>query len=409
MSKRDKSIDEVLSRKLCVGCGTCESACPEECISFSLEHDGQYRPQIDPVLCTNCGKCFRVCPSSRISFSSAIAEPLAVFSGHTKDESLRRDAASGGLATQLLINGLEDGRFDAAVIATGATPDSFRTVIATTKDEVIAAKGSKYAQLPTNRILKELTDSPYQKIAYMALPCQIKALNFYLQTDKSLASRIVIKLSLVCGQSLRHTAVQRQLKALNIRPEELSVYTFRGDGWPGCQRIVDSRGEKNIAYTSKVAMGGLFAAPLSGVDACLFCDDHFGSGADISFCDTWHSPLKGRCEGLTSALCYSQEGREYILMQGTQAHSLTLDEDRFEEVLRVQGHMKPSGSVDYLLGKRLSGSRILHASSVAVSWRSILAAHSYRFVIGVMGTIPMRYYPIQVLALSRIFKKLLRF
>jgi ferredoxin len=48
--------------ELCISCGACETACPEEAIS---EGDETY--VIDPDKCTDCATCEEECPQEAIS------------------------------------------------------------------------------------------------------------------------------------------------------------------------------------------------------------------------------------------------------------------------------------------------------------------------------------------------------
>ena len=44
----------------CIACGTCNEACPQDCIS----HDGARA--IDQSHCLHCGRCLEVCPAGAV-------------------------------------------------------------------------------------------------------------------------------------------------------------------------------------------------------------------------------------------------------------------------------------------------------------------------------------------------------
>ena len=45
----------------CTGCGACQSACPADCITLTLNSAGDRVAVIDESRCTHCGKCSRIC------------------------------------------------------------------------------------------------------------------------------------------------------------------------------------------------------------------------------------------------------------------------------------------------------------------------------------------------------------
>ncbi|NPA44923.1 MAG: 4Fe-4S dicluster domain-containing protein [Chlorobi bacterium] len=406
---KNKTVNIIVEKEVCCGCGTCQPVCPVSCITMQLDEDGQYKPVIDMDICTNCGLCFKVCPNNEFNYKNNIKKPQEVFSGYSTNEELRYNAASGGLTTQLLIDGLNRNDFDAVVVVTGDKPAEFKATIVTTTNEILNAKASKYTQVSVNIVLKELEKNSYTKICYVGLPCHIRGLDKYLKVKKKLAEKIVMKFTLVCGQSLKHTVVDKQLKIIKVKKESLLRYSFRGEGWPGFQNVDSTLGNKKIAYTDKKAMGGLFASPLSGVDACLYCEDHYGSQADISFCDAWHLKNKeNNNNGITSALCYSEKGvgliEKYV---GTEA-DVFIKKDDFANILSVQGHMKPTPSVAYLLNKKINNSRIDLKSELNISALSVIAAMVYTVSVRLLNLIGLNRLPLGLLSLSRGLKKILQ-
>ncbi len=290
----------------------------------------------------------------------------------------------------------------------GDIPSKYSAIIATSKNDILNSKGSKYVQIPNNRILKKLEESSYTRICFVGLPCHIRGLDNYLKIRKKFKDRIIMKFALVCGQTLKFTAIQKQLGVLHVDSNELKQYTFRGQGWPGNQIIKDNRKNISIKYNGNFSMGGLFSSPLCGVEACTYCEDHFGKQADISFCDTWHSDQKEKCDGLTSALCYSDKGKEYIETISEKIGNVRIEEDHFKNILKIQGHMKPTAQIQYLLNKKLTDNKITHSTEIEVNLLSKVKAVMYIYIVSVMNLINIKYYPVRVLALSRIFKKLLR-
>jgi len=405
---KDNTVNIITQSGVCCGCGTCQPVCPVNCITMQIDKDGQYQPVIDMNVCTNCGLCFKVCPNSEFNYKNEIAVPEEVYSGYSLNEELRYNSASGGLVTQLLADGLRQNEFDAVVVVTGDKPSDYKASIVTNEKELFEAKASKYSQVDVNIILDKLNDSNYKKICYVGLPCHIRGVEKYLGVKKRLSEKIVLKFSLVCGQSLKHTAIDRQLNILKIEKKLLEKYSFRGDGWPGNQKITGNNRNIKVAYTDKKAMGGLFASPLSGVDACLYCEDHFGCKADISFCDAWHLKGKEDGDGITSALCYSNNGKSFIKRVHKQSDTFFIKTDNFDNIISVQGHMRPTPVINFLLKKRIKDSRIKLASELNVSGAATIAAIFYSFSVKILKIIGIKRLPLSVLSLSRGLKKILQ-
>ena len=89
MRKSTKNnVDWVLESGLCMGCGTCESVCPQGAIQFSLcRRKGIYLPFVDTERCKICGMCFDVCPGIGINIEQLECEFL---DSDNKDKNIGR-------------------------------------------------------------------------------------------------------------------------------------------------------------------------------------------------------------------------------------------------------------------------------------------------------------------------------
>ena len=401
-------LNDILKNNLCCGCGTCAAVCPVEAIKITKDNNGQYLPQINFEVCNECNLCFKVCPNNSFNYLKELSKPIEVYTGYSNNSALRYSAASGGMVTQLIKIGLEADCFDCAVVITGNTILDFSPAIVMSSQMILKHHGSKYIQIPVNLILNDLFKSEFNKICFVGLPCHIRGLNNYLKIHKKLSKRIAIKFSLVCGQVVKYAAVKRQLKALSIDINQVKYYSFRGSGWPGQQTIITKSKQINIPHTDKLAMGGLFSSPLCTVEACTYCQDHFAMESDISFCDAWHAAHKKKGDGFTTALCWSLPGKKFLTDIVSRSDELTLEKDEYENVLRAQGHMKPKGEIVHLLKKKISSTSIVLNTDIEYGIKEKFTAEFYLLFFRLFNIVSIKFYPITILSLTRVLRKLLR-
>ena len=166
------TIEPVVKRKLCTGCGTCAGICPRDAIEMTVHaRKGCHVPRLDRKRCTRCGLCHRACPGHSVDFESfnsklfgeipedvALGRYLGCYIGHANDRSVRRDCASGGLVSSLLIFALEEDLIDGALVTRMREDNPLRPepFIARTRDEILSAAGSKYCPVATGTALKEI-------------------------------------------------------------------------------------------------------------------------------------------------------------------------------------------------------------------------------------------------------------
>ena len=213
--------------------------------------------------------------------------------GYAEDESIRQNAASGGMVTAMLIHLLKTGRIDGAWVTKSHIENGalgYKTFVATTEEEIKSASSSIYMSMPLFKHIDRIKAFD-GKIAVVLTPCMMRAFNNMIERDQSLREKIVIKLGLFCSGDCDKTATEFALKKAGLSLKDAVRLYYRRGNWRGQSSVLHCDGsEKAFSYTKTICAyknAGFFMRK-----RCLTCQDHFAGSADISFGDIWLKPMK---------------------------------------------------------------------------------------------------------------------
>ena len=133
------------------------------------------------------------------------------------DNALRQNSTSGGAITALLIDLLENGDIDGALVVTSDENDLWKgkPIIARTKQELLDSTKSKYAIAPTNAAFEEIRNTP-GRYAVVGLPCQVHGTLKAKALDRRLSERIVLTIGLFCHAAIEHEPMKEILSLIHI-------------------------------------------------------------------------------------------------------------------------------------------------------------------------------------------------
>lgn len=313
----------------CTRCGACKVFCPSNCISYTFsETEGHFKVQIDDEKCTHCGICKRVCPVTNKAkedvYENFFTGNKTAFATYSKNDDIRKAAASGGFITTFICYLLEEGIIDGALLSRrkGVCGESF---IARNREEVIAAKTSIYAPVDYSKGIEALRKSDCEKVAIVGLPCHIQAINNIRKLNKKINNKIVLTISIVCGKTPSTKAYKYIAQKNNINYDNILEVSNRGGGWPGYMTIKHKDGEYKTPYRSTMSMGMVLSSPLLCSSGCNSCVDGYGVGADISVCDAW----------LKKYTTTKSDGWNLILVQTETARNI-LNCERISTCLHIE-------------------------------------------------------------------------
>ena len=280
--KKNK-IQKELNEK-CSGCGLCESICPRNAIEVT-EKDGFLRPQVNSN-CVACGKCKNSCPNKIDSDVVTYSMFEYKLYGHSKNDIVRKNAASGALTTELLKYLLDTQTIDYVVVADIYKNDrnlGFVIIDRQNAELLYKHSGSNYCPANIGRAIKKIRDIS-GKYAIVCLPCLARGIDKLRKSDPIIKERVKFVITLLCNHVPSYEATEYLIKKYRIDSPKLIKY--RGDGWFGCFRTFDQIDSYNASFS--VPFSEYFSTSFSTCfwqNACINCKDHFGITADASMGD----------------------------------------------------------------------------------------------------------------------------
>ena len=301
MRHLESSIKHVAATGLCMSCGACKGVSPDGAVRLVYDPQGALLlPEPGPTASNaDLALAFQVCPgkgypietlaqrflSHNTAYDIELGHWNAMWAARSTDPAVVQSASSGGVMSEIALLLLSMGRVD-GVAVTGMTygPPGPRphTYIARTRDEVLAAQGSKYCPSPGLEVLSEVQKFP-GKLAYVGTPCQIGALRLLQHTNDIWAQRFLILVGNFCGGFRDYRQTDTLLHRYGLDPANVREFRYRGGGQPGSLRAVDTEGRS----VQRAYPGYAKDTTHAKVRRCRLCVDATAELADISCGDAW--------------------------------------------------------------------------------------------------------------------------
>jgi len=307
-------LHHVIDGDFCIGCGVCK-VIADNSISIAMDDFGKYRASIAGFASLDEDQLHRaslVCPFSGshpdeddlardlypgLPFHSEIGRFSKTYAGWVELGDFRKSGSSGGLTTWVCCRLLEDGLVDAVVHVKPVSPVKhsgrlFQYGISSSVEEISSCSGSRYYPVELSGVLEQLEENKFKRVAFVGLPCFIKAVRLLALNDSLFAAKVTFCVSLFCGH-LKSAAFQELLSwQVGIKPGDTAQFNFRKKliGRPAshygiCATSLQAN-HKVISPMSEL-YGGDWGQGLFKYNACDYCDDVVGETADISIGDAW--------------------------------------------------------------------------------------------------------------------------
>ncbi|MCR5792101.1 MAG: Coenzyme F420 hydrogenase/dehydrogenase, beta subunit C-terminal domain [Lachnospiraceae bacterium] len=237
-----------------------------------------------------------------------LGEHVACRKGYAADETIRANAASGGMVTALLVHLLKTGQIDGAWVTKTAIRDgklTYDTFIATTEEELRSASSSIYMQMPLLKHL-DIVRKFQGKVAVVLTPCLLNSLTKMMEKEPELKEKIVLKLGLYCSGNHSDKATLLSMKHSKVSLEGAKRLYYRRGHWRGQSAVVYEDGsEKTFSYTKTIC--AYKNAYFFEQGSCMLCQDQYGRYSDISFGDIWLKEMKGNPIKHTSCIIRNEK------------------------------------------------------------------------------------------------------
>lgn len=324
----DLSIEEIVAGGLCIGCGLCQAIAGADKIRIVLTPEGRERPvareRLDQATLKRINA---ICPGTRVEGARpenpaaqsmaatqaaqdviwGRAEQLAI--GHAADPEVRFRGSTGGVLTALGQFLLDSGRvkFILHVAASAGAPLRSERRLSFDAAAMLDAAGSRYGPAAPLVDFTELLDRA-EPFALIAKPCDIGAVRNLARIDARVDRYLRYALTFVCGGASDLTKSEEVVCDLGLRPEELSLFRYRGNGCPGPTRVETSDGRAfELTYQDMWEDEATWRIQ----PRCKICPDAIGESADLAASDVWPGGgPSGEDEGFNGIIVRTQRGLE---------------------------------------------------------------------------------------------------
>lgn len=340
MSRRIKNVIDVAEYQLCSGCGACAFMDPEHIQMVDDFRFGRRPYQISSIKDKEAeANALQACPGislHRPIEKSADTIPLlrsswgqvrSVYEGYSSDEEVRFEGSSGGLATALALHCLQNKGFS-GVLHTAARKDVpylNETVVSTSREELLARAGSRYAPSSPCDGLQAVLDQP-GKFVFIGKPCDVAAVQKIMQMREDIAEKIGLTIAIFCAGTPSTQGTLDLMKASGVKaPKDISSVRYRGQGWPGNWTVKYVDGAEECQSKMSYKESWKFLSKYKQW-RCHICPDHIGEFADISVGDPWYRTPEEGDLGTSLILPRSKKGMR--LLEEAEAAGLVCMEER---------------------------------------------------------------------------------
>jgi len=352
-------VKQVVDQDLCIGCGICVSACPQDALKMAVSPAG-FWIAADAGGCQSDGACLKVCPFAPATEQTQahyderkIAEDFLPSAQH-KSERIghynhlyaghwnkgRLDSSSGGIATYLTCSLLAKGLVKYVLsVSESLEGKPYQYSLISSVKETTNSRKTKYYPVTMADALKQLEqlDGP---VAVVGVACFIKAIRLRQRQDPAFKSKVAFTIGIICGgvksEFFTHYLAGRAgVETAKIVKPEYRIKVLDSDAGDykfSCQQ----KGGDGTRHEIRMRkLGDMWGSGLFKARACDFCQDVTSELADVSLGDAWIPPYRQDGQG-TNIVISRSELADSLLLEGRESGELELDDITMGQVYASQ-------------------------------------------------------------------------
>lgn len=225
---------------------------------------------------------------------------MEIITARSTDPEIRSKSQDGGIVSAAFIYGLENGILDGAIVASAPEKHNPVPAIARTRDEILAARGTKYSVSPNVSILKDAArEYALEKIGFVGTPCQLLALRKMIKYPlgfRHINNKIGIIVGIFCMENFNYQAMKILIEQYADVSMDDILKTDIGSGkfW-----VYKKDGSEPITVPLK-------ETHIFEQKSCHICTDYTSELSDFS------TGSVGSPDGWSTVIIRTKKGKEYI-------------------------------------------------------------------------------------------------
>lgn len=328
MKLRVLNVLDVAEMQMCCGCGACEYISPGEVEMIdTLDHGRRPRFRNGAPQDAGSHEAMDVCPGIALehTFDDKSPELISdllpawgpireIWEGYACDPELRFMGSSGGAVSAIALYCLERSNMH-GVLHIRARPDVpylNHTVLSTTREDILAATGSRYAPASPCDGLRRIEEAPGPCV-FIGKPCDVAATIRARTLRPKLDARLGLTIAFFCAGTPSTRGTLEMIRRMGIEdPSDVLDVRYRGMGWPGeaAVRFKTATSDETHRISYEESWGDILQKHRPW--RCHVCADHTGEFADIAVGDPWYRPVSPDEPGRSLILARSERGRRLL-------------------------------------------------------------------------------------------------